>query len=134
MYKNLDDESLAKVFPGALLLAVRRAVSRGGLDSTELDLRRPGGDSTPERPVPKEALAGIYAVDQLVEKITTLTETRRDLQRRRRVSDEALRPLFGTLLEPAYSIPSYLDGHQELIAALGIEESVRKKRIVIITG
>ena len=134
LYKNLDDESLAKVFPGALLLAVRRAISRGELDSTELDLRRPGGDATPERPVSKETLAGIYAVDQLVEKITTLTETRQDLQRRRRVSDDALRPLFGTLLEPAYSIPSYLDGHQELIAALGIEDSVRKKRIVIITG
>lgn len=134
LYKNLDDESLAKMLPGALLLAVRRSVSRGELDSTELDLRRPGGDTTPERPVAKDALAGIYAVDQLVEKITTLSETRQDLQRRRRVSDEALRPLFGTLLEPAYAMPSYLDGHQELIEALGVEEAVRKKRIVIITG
>lgn len=134
LYKNLDDESLATVLPGALLLAVRRAVSRGELDSAELDLRRAGGDTTSRRPVAKEALAGIYAIDQLVEKITSLSETRRDLQRRRRVSDETLRPLFGTVLEPAYAMPSYLDGHQELIEALGIEEAVRRKRIVIITG
>jgi len=134
MYKNLDDESLQRYLPGAVLLAVRRAVARGDLDSTELDLRRPGGDTSPTRPVSKETLAGIYALDQFVEQITSMTATREDLQERRRVSDSALRPLFGTLLEPAYSIPSYVEGHEELVDALGIREPARKKRIIIITG
>ena len=134
MYKNFDDESLARLFPGALLLAVRRAVARGDLDSTELDIRRPGGDAVADRAVPKESLAGIYAIDQFVEQITGMTATREDLQRRRRVSDSNLRPLFGKLLEPAYPIPRYLDGHEDIVQALGIENSQRKKRIIIITG
>ena len=134
MYKNLDDESLARLFPGALLLAVRRAVARGDLDSTELDIRRPGNDAVLDRPVSKEMLAGIYAVDQFVEQITTMTATRNDLQQRRRVSDATLRPLFGKLLEPAYPIPRYLDGHEDIVKALGIEDASRKKRIIIITG
>lgn len=134
MYKNLDDESLAQLFPGALLLAVRRAVARGELDATELDIRRPGADSVPDRPVSKDTLAGIYAIDQFVEQITSMTATRRQLQQRRRVSDSALRPLFGKLLEPAYPIPTYLEAHEDLVQALGIAEAARKKRIIIITG
>ncbi|MEP6561477.1 MAG: glycosyltransferase family 2 protein, partial [Nakamurella sp.] len=134
MYKNLDDESLARLFPGTLLLAVRRAIARGELDSTELDLRKPGGDNTADRSVSKDTLAGIYAIDQFVERIGSMTETRRDLQSRRRVSDSTLRPLFGKLLEPAYPLPTYLDGHADIIKALGIEDAVRKKRIIIITG
>lgn len=134
MYKNLGDEALARLLPGTLMLAVRRAVARGALDSTELDLRRAGGDRQDDRLVSKDMLAGIYAIDQLVEQITSLSATRAELQNRRRVTDEELRPLMGTLLEPAYSMPSYLDGHDELVKALGIEPLVRKKRIVIITG
>ncbi|HEY5148456.1 MAG TPA: glycosyltransferase [Mycobacterium sp.] len=134
MYKNLDDESLARLFPGALLLAVRRAVARGDLDSAELDIRRPGDDAVPDRPVSKQTMAGIYAIDRFVEQITSMTATRQDLQHRRRVSDSTLRPLFGKLLEPAYPIPRYLAGHEDIVTALGIEDSVRKKRIIIITG
>ena len=134
LYKNLDDESLARLFPGALLLAVRRAVARGDMDSTELDLRRPGTDSEPTMPVPKETMAGIFAIDQFVEQITTMTATRTMLQQRRRVSDTELRPLFGKLMEPAYPIARYLQGHEELVAALGIGEAERKRKIIIITG
>jgi len=134
MYKNLDERSLARFLPGALLLAVRRAVARGELDTTELDIRRPGDDAIPDRPVGKQTLAAIYAIDQFVENITTLTETRRQLQQRRRVSDTELRPLFGKLMEPAYPLPTYLEAHEELVAALGISAAARKKRIIIITG
>lgn len=134
MYKNLDDGSLARYLPGALLLAVRRAVARGELDATELDIRRPGDDAIPDRPVGKQTLAGIYAIDQFVEHITSLTETRHQLQQRRRVSDTELRPLFGKLMEPAYPLPTYLEAHEELVAAFGISAAARKKRIIIITG
>lgn len=134
MYKNLDEASLKLFLPGALLLAVRRAMARGELNTTELDIRRPGDDQVPDRPVSKQAMAGIYAIDQFVENISSLSVTRRQLQERRRVSDDDLRPLFGKLMEPAYPLPTYLEAHEELVAALGIGEAARKKRIVIITG
>ncbi len=107
LYKNLDDRSLERVLPGALLLAVRRAVLRGGRDSTELDLRRPGGDDRPTEAVSKQTLAGLYAIDQLATQIGALTADRRQIQLRRRVSDAELRPLFGNLLEELHDLPGH---------------------------
>lgn len=80
LYKNLGDEQLAAALPGSLALAVRRAVGRGELDSTELDLRNPGDDSVPTIPVPKTSMAGIYGVDQFVEQLPSMTESRRQIQ------------------------------------------------------
>ncbi len=134
LYKNLDDRSLERVLPGALLLAVRRAVLRGGRDSTELDLRRPGGDDRPSEAVSKQTLAGLYAIDQLATQIGALTADRRQIQLRRRVSDAELRPLFGNLLEELHDLPGHREAHADIVSALGIEPAARKRRIVIITG
>src|SRR5690606_22908482 len=44
LYKNASDAVLAEALPASLLLAINRSVSKAGLDSESLDLRRPGGD------------------------------------------------------------------------------------------
>ncbi|WP_448629963.1 glycosyltransferase family 2 protein [Cellulomonas soli] len=70
MFKNYDDESLARALPAAMALAVRRSVARSGLDATMLDLQRsPGGDDVGTVEVPKMALTGPLAIDYLVEQM-----------------------------------------------------------------
>ena len=70
MYKNYDDESLARALPAAMALAVRRSVARTGVDATALDLQRsPGGDDVGTVEIPKMALTGPYAIDYFVEQL-----------------------------------------------------------------
>ena len=102
MYKNYGDEFLAKALPGALMLAVRRGVARGGDDALALDLGRGAGSGEAETAeVSKETLAPAYAIDALVAHLPALHEDRRRLQAARRRSDKDLLPLFRQLMVPA---------------------------------
>ncbi len=136
MYKNLDDESLARALPAAMALAVRRSVARTGTDATMLDLQRsPGGDDVATVEIEKMALTGPLAIDYFVEQLPSLAESRRDLQARRRRSDRELFPLFRHAIEPAYAIESYLTAHHDLVEAFGIDEHfVSRQRVLVVTG
>jgi hypothetical protein len=134
LYKNLDDESLARVFPASLLLAVRRAIGRGKLDSTSLDLRVPGDDSVPMMPVSKSTVAGIFAIDQLVELLPQMTVEREKVQSTRVRTDRQLKLLFGNVDEPAYPIESYLRGYEKIVSSLDVLSLASRRRILVITG
>jgi len=136
MYKNLDDESLARALPAAMALAVRRSLARTGTDASSLDLQRsPGGDDVASVTVDKMALTGPYAIDYFVEQLPGLSETRRELQARRRRSDRELFPLFRYPIEPALGFPSYLSAHEALVEAFGIADHfVSRQRILVVTG
>ncbi|TFC01236.1 glycosyltransferase [Cryobacterium mannosilyticum] len=134
LYKNLDDESLARVFPGALLLATRRAIGRGKLDSTSLDLRVPGDDSDPTMPVPKSTMAGVFAIDQLVEQLPQMASARAKVQATRVRSDREMSLLFGNIDEPAYPIESYLRGYEKIVESLDVLAASARRRILVITG
>jgi len=136
MYKNYDDESLAKALPAAMALAVRRSVARTGLDASILDLQRsPGGDDVGTVEVPKLALCGPLAIDYFVDQLPSLLASRTELQARRRRSDRDLLPLFREAIEPAYGMPSYLAAHEVLIEAFGIvEHFTSRHRVLVVTG
>ncbi|GAA4629013.1 glycosyltransferase [Cellulomonas oligotrophica] len=136
MYKNLDDESLAKALPAALALTVRRSVARTGVDATLLDLQlSPGGDDVGTVEVPKMALTGPYAIDYFVDQFPELAQSRAELQAKRRRSDRELFPLFRHAIEPAYGFPGYLEAHGHLVEAFGIAEHfVSKQRVLVVTG
>ena len=134
LYKNLDDESLAQVFPGALLLATRRSVARGGLDSARLDLRIPGDDAIREMSVDKSTMAGVFAIDQFVEHLPEMTVARARIQQGRTVSDRQLKAKFGNTDEPAFPIESYLRGYEKIASTLGILDIKERRRVLVITG
>ena len=137
LYKNLGDELLAKALPAALMLAVRRGVSRGDADPELLDLaaRPPAGPEEESVSVSRETLAATFAIDGLVEHLPGLTEDRQRLQAERRRSDVELLPLFRRALEPAYAHPRYEAAHRSLVEAFGIEQAFSTRRkIVIATG
>ncbi|WP_291810534.1 glycosyltransferase [Cellulomonas sp.] len=136
MYKNLDDESLARALPAAMALAVRRSIARAGVDASMLDLQRsPGGDDVGTVEIPKMGLTGFFAIDYLVDQLPGLAETRRELQAARRRSDRELFPLFRHAIEPAYAIEGYNTAHDALVDAFGIAEHfVSRHRVLVVTG
>lgn len=136
MYKNYEDETLARALPAAMALTVRRSLARADVDAAMLDLqRRPGGDDVPDVSVPKDSLTGPLAIDYFVENLGTLTSDREDLQRRRKRSDRDLFPLFRHAIEPAHPYPSYLKAHQQLLEAFDITGHFASRyRVLVITG
>jgi GT2 family glycosyltransferase/glycosyltransferase involved in cell wall biosynthesis len=143
MYKNLGDDLLAKAFPAALLLAIRRGVSRGGDDPGVLDMARggaagggaAGGGEAPRVEVSRETLAPAYAADDFLEHLAGLADDRRRLQAARRRSDVELLPLFRQALEPAYAHPRYEAGHRALVEAFELDRAFSTRRkVVIATG
>jgi len=137
LYKNLGDELLAKALPAALLLAVRRGLSRGDADNAVLDLGRaaPAGAEDEALTISRETLAPVLAIDALVDHLPGLDADRKRLQAARRRSDAELLPLFRQALEPAYADPRYELAHKRLVEAFGIEQAFSARRkIVIATG
>jgi GT2 family glycosyltransferase/glycosyltransferase involved in cell wall biosynthesis len=136
MYKNYDDESLARALPAALMLSVRRAVAMGGDDSASLDLQRsPGGDEQARTDVDKTTLTSTYAIDAFLGQLPSLAETRHDLQARRRRTDRELFGLFREPIEAAYGIPSYRAAHDVLVDVFGLAEHfTARQRILVVTG
>ena len=137
LYKNLGDDLLAKALPAALLLAVRRGLSRGDADNGILDLatQPPAGPEDEMVAFSRKALAPVFAIDALVDQLPSLDEDRRRLQAERRRTDTELLPLFRRALEPAYAHPRYEAAHRVLVEAFGIERAFStRRRIVIATG
>ncbi len=126
------------MLPAALALCVRRATARGEIDATQLEItRRPSDPALDREPVgmSRESLAGFLAIDQFVELMPSLAESRKIEQSKRRLSDTDLVPLMRKALEPAYPLPRYLAAHDILIDVLGLDEVFgRPRKILVITG
>ncbi|GAB3296156.1 glycosyltransferase [Parasphingorhabdus pacifica] len=137
LYKNASDETLAKALPAAIALAVRRSTARGEIDPTQLEItRRPEGDDDESGVViDRDALAGVLAIDQFVELLPSLRESREVEQRARVRTDTDLVPLMRKAMEPAYPLPRYLAAHEALVDVFGLDEVYgRPRRIAVITG
>ncbi|MDQ0377302.1 glycosyltransferase [Amycolatopsis thermophila] len=135
LYKNLSDETLAKVLPAALALAVRRATARGELDPTQLDLAKSGPVETAPVAIPRTTLAGVLAIDQFVELLPSLAGSRAAEQAARVRTDADLIPLMRKALEPAYPLPRYLAAHDVLADVFGIEAVFgQRRKVLVITG
>ncbi|EME57536.1 glycosyltransferase [Amycolatopsis decaplanina] len=136
LYKNLSDETLSRALPAALALAVRRATARGDLDATQFDLAQGVGPAeTGPVEVPRTTLAGVLAIDQFVELLPSLAESRAAEQAARVRTDADLLPLLRKALEPAYPLPRYLAAHDVLVETFGIDALFgQRRKVLVITG
>ncbi|WP_317495598.1 glycosyltransferase [Haloechinothrix sp. LS1_15] len=136
LYKNLSEESLATLLPAALALAVRRATARGELDATQLDPRHRNGEvAVGDVAVPRQALAGVLAIDQFVELLPELRQARERVQRQRVRTDADLAPLLREPLEPAFPLPRYLAAHDILAETFAVHEAFgTRRRVLVLTG
>jgi GT2 family glycosyltransferase len=134
LYKNIGPEAFETSVASAIMLAIRRGVGRSKLDSNSLDLRVSGSDKEQFESVNRELLAGVYAVDQLVEALPELEKARAKVQSTRVVSDRQIQVLLGNTDEPAYPIETYLAGYEKIVNALGVLDRAPRRRVLVITG
>jgi len=137
LYKNLSDENLGVFLPAALALLARRAVAKSGRDSEEFDIRRFTGapdEFDPTTPMSKEAVAGLYALDQFVSDLPRLSEERRRIQGQRVKTDKEVFRLFGDAFKPLFEDGYFLEGYQAIIEAFDVEQPMHRTRVLVITG
>lgn len=134
LYKNASTEMLNKSLPAALALSVRRGMSRSDLDSMELDIRRKGDDAVIDRPVPKSTVASMYAIDQFVEQLPSLAESRREIQASRVAADQVISRLFKETDVPGQTDRAYLDGYVNISQAFGVVNRTPRLRVLVVTG
>jgi GT2 family glycosyltransferase/glycosyltransferase involved in cell wall biosynthesis len=134
LYKNLGSSALAEALPASLMLSIRRGISKGKLDSTSLDIRKPGGDAEMNETVPKEALAPVFAIDQFLDQLASLQQSRDAVQGSRVVSEARMRQLFGYTDAPSYQGESYTAGYETLVNAFGVLDLPESPRVLVVTG
>jgi GT2 family glycosyltransferase len=169
--KNYDDETLAAVWPAALLLAVKRVAVRAGVPRTAFGLapvapaetglaRRlatraatvarvlrhegaraafgptllkiqdsaRGANSRPTASMPLDAYAGLVAIEDVVDELPGLLETRRWIQERRRRSDREIFRLFPPRFVPESNHPDYRAAYRTVVNAFEISAAVEAER------
>lgn len=124
--KNYDDVTLRKVFPVAVLMAVKRAVRLSGIRKESLYLWSDTKQGLTEgNPSVREALEDSFnhlaALDDVVAMLPTVLEKRAAIQARRRRQDSEILALFEDPLRPIVEDPDYILQEAELLTLLGLD-------------
>ncbi len=133
LYKNIGEESVGTVLQAAMSLAIRRAVSKGELDSTEFDLRKKGTNE-PVTQTSSGLVATAYAIDQFVEHLPGLTASREQIQSSRQVPESRIWRLFEMPDAPVHQEHGYLTGYMNITTSFAVSEPPPGTRVVIVTG
>ncbi len=123
--KNYDDETVNRVFPMAILMAVRRAVRCSGVRKESFYLWEEAGrrlDSGDRSALSSnlDALNHLVAVDDTIEMLPGILEKRRVIQARRKTRDEDILALFGDPLRHIVEDAEYAESEAFLLECLGL--------------
>jgi len=134
--KNYDDENLARVLPAMLALAIRRAYLKSGLDERTLRIEsasveptldgRAGADSAGSLPIQRMGAADLVAINDVLGNWDYWMRRRREVQSRRKRSDDEIQRLFLDPLACVEGDGSYAALQAELIARLGLDAAFRR--------
>ena len=134
LYKNIGQGRLDETLAATLLLAIRRGVARGKLDSTAYDIRRSSPDAELRESIPKESLATFYAIDQFIENLPSLAESRAEVQETRTKSETAMHRLFKETNAPSFTGSHFMKGYVNIVDTFGVLEGAGGCRVLVITG
>lgn len=134
LYKNMGEETVDQAIAGAMMLSLRRGISRGAVDSTSFDLRKPGGDSEKTTEISKQTVSAVFAIDQFTELLPQLAQSREKIQASRVVSESRIWQLFGYPDAPVYQQEDYLRGYEHIVTTFDVSEPPVGTNVLIITG
>lgn len=134
LYKNLGEGAFDRTLAATLLLAIRRGVSRGQLDSTAYDIRKAAADHELTEAISKDTLATVYAIDQFVQELPSLTTSRQEIQASRVAPDHVIHRLFLDTNAPSFTGEHFMKGYQRITEAFEVLDEPAGTRVLIITG
>ena len=123
--KNYDDAKVSRIFPMALMMAVRRAVRCSGVKKESFyiwedalqDLESGSEDLQALR---LDAFNHLVALDDAIAMLPGILEKRRGIQGRRAKSDEQIFSLFRDPLRPIVEDSGYIEKEAQLLEMLGL--------------
>lgn len=134
LYKNLGEESLKEHLGAALLLAIRRSMSRGTLSSSAFEISNPEASNSQDLTVSKDVLAGFVAIDEFIESLLSMDQSRHDIQSSRRVSDNQLWHLFGKTDAPSFEGEYFAKGYDAITQVFDVTGEPKQTHVLVITG
>ena len=134
LYKNLSEERFDRTLAASLLLAVRRGVVRGDLDSTAYDIRNAGSDGELREVLPKDSVATLFAIDQFVQELPSLVASRSEIQASRVTPDHVIHRLFLDTDAPSFAGKYFEQGYTRITEAFDVLSEPSRRRVLIITG
>jgi GT2 family glycosyltransferase len=134
LYKNIGVDAIGEALPAAIMLAVHRGVTRGKLDSTSFDLRKPAADNEEQLAVSRQTVSGLFAIDQFVEELPALRAARDAIQASRVVPDSRIWALFGLADAPVIHDDDFVRGYENIVENFDVTEPPTGTRVLVITG
>lgn len=134
LYKNLGGDAVDETLAASLLLAVRRGVARGGLDSTSYDIRKAAADNELTEAISKDTIATMYAIDQFVQELPSLKKSREEIQSTRVVGEHVVYRRFLDTNAPSFEGEHFMKGYQRITEAFDVLDEPARTRVLIITG
>jgi GT2 family glycosyltransferase len=111
IFKNLDDDGLARILPAAVALTIARSLTQADLDETLVTFKR----KAPDRAViPPQLASGLIALEDFARWLPRLREKRAFVQSRRMVQDTEVH----TLMREPLRLHDLGDRYQEIAETL----------------
>lgn len=125
--KNYEEEMVQKVFPAALLLAIKRAVRCSGVRREsfylweDVESKLGSGESAAQFET-LDALNHLVAVEDVLRMIPDLMQKRRRVQQMRQRPDREILKHFNDPLRPIVEDRAYISEECELLEVLGLSQ------------
>jgi GT2 family glycosyltransferase len=125
--KNYEDEMVHRVFPAALLLAIKRAVRCSGVRREsfylweDVESKLESGDSGAQFDT-LDALNHLVAVEDVLRMLPDLMQKRRQVQQMRQRPDTEILKLFNDPLRAIVEDRAYITEESKLLEALGLNQ------------
>jgi len=124
--KNYEEETLERVFPAALLLAIRRAILFSGVDRDSFYLwKETRAGLTRQDPMVTsrvlDAINQLVAIDDVISDLPRILEERKKVQQHRERSESDILGLFEDPFRHIVQDPTYQSQEAEIISRLGLE-------------
>ena len=133
LIKNIGEEKFHSVLAASMFSAIRRALTKAGVDSTQLDLAH-GLTKSSTMDLPSDALVSTFAIDQVIDQLPGLMESRKEIQGNRQQSDAAIWRLFGQVDAAMSNNRKYLQGYDKIVEAFQVTEDPKALAVLVITG